>query len=94
MQYLIHDETTDKAKYTVEEVLCPDSQAYLHYFDSATEEEDARKILDYILESGCQSYIQLLSWCCQNGLYATCRRNASMWSNCIREMQKYGNKQY
>lgn len=93
-KYLLHDENIDKVKYTVEEVICKDTEAYLRYFDSHSEGEDAQKILDYILESGCQSYIQLLNWCCTHDLYATCRRNASMFSNCIREMQKYGRKEW
>lgn len=94
MIYLTHDETVDKAKYNVEEVICSDSQNYLKYFDSSSEEEDANKLLNYILESGCSSYVQLMSWACTNGFYATLRRNASMWSNVIREMQKYGGKEF
>lgn len=93
-QYLIHDENTDKVKYQIEEVVCKDTNVYLKYFDCASESEEAQKILDYIIESGCKSYMQLLDYCCKHDLYATCRRNASMWSNCIREMQQYGNKNY
>ena len=93
-KYLLHDENIDKAKYLAEEVVCKDTQEYLKYFSSTSEQEEAGKILDYIVESGCQSYIQLLSWCVAHDLYATCRRNASMFSNCIRECQKVYTKQY
>lgn len=94
LQYLIHDETDDKVKYTVEEVICSDTQTYLRCFDSSTEEEDAKKILDYILESQCCSFVQFMSWCCANGLYATARRNASMWSNVLREIKESGGKNF
>lgn len=93
-KYLLHDENVDKAKYLLEEVICKDEREYLAYFDSHSETEDARKIIDYIIESGCQSYIQLLSWCVANDLYATLRRNASMYSNCVRECREYGHKEW
>lgn len=86
-KYLLHDENIDKAKYLVDEVICSNSKLYLSYFGSASETEDAQKILEYIISSRCASYISLLDWCCTHDLYATCRRNASMFSNCIREMR-------
>lgn len=94
LQYLIHDEVDDKAKYLVENVVCSDEKQYLRCFDTNSEDEEAQKILQYIVESGCQSYVQLLSWCCTNGLYSCLRRNAFFWSNIIREYQKWGNKEY
>lgn len=90
-KYLVHDENSDKVRYLVEQVICKDTNVYLKYWDCASEGEEAQKILEYILESGCKSYIQLIDWCCKHDLYATCRRNASMWSNCIREIQSYDN---
>lgn len=94
VKYMTHDEETDKVKYELEELISSDSKKFLEYFKDEDETEQARRILDYITESGCRSYIQLLDWCCANGLYATCRRNASMWSNCIRETEKYGAKNW
>lgn len=93
-KYLLHDECQDKAMYLADEVVCLDTQQYLKYFDSASEAEDAQKILGYIIETGCSSYIQLIEWACKNDLYATVRRNASMWTGCIRENQHWGGKTY
>lgn len=94
VKYLTHDENDDKVKYELEEIISSDSAKFLEYFKDEDETEQARQILDYITESGCKSYIQLLDWCCAHGMYATCRRNASMWSNCIREMERFGAKNW
>ena len=88
--YMTHDEQDDKVKYEMEEMISSDPKKFESYFKDEDESEQARRILDYITESGCRSYIQLLDWCVYNGLYATCRRNASMWSNCIKENERYG----
>lgn len=88
--YMTHDEQDDKVKYELEELISSDPKKFESYFKDEDESEQARRILDYITESGCRSYIQLLDWCVYNGLYATCRRNASMWSNCIKENERYG----
>lgn len=93
-RYLVHDEVTDKTAYLAEEVVCSDAVMYSRYFDSASESEDAKRILEYLVSSGCMSFIQLVEWCCQNDLYATLRRNASFWSNCIKEMQRYSGKEF
>lgn len=88
--YMTHDEQDDKVKYELEELISSDPKKFESYFKDEDESEQARRILDYITESGCRSYIQLLDWCVYNGLYATCRRNASMWSNCIKENERFG----
>lgn len=91
--YMTHDEQSDKVKYELEELISSDPKKFEAYFKDEDESEQARRILDYITESGCMSYIQLLDWCVVNGLYATCRRNASMWSNCIKENERYNVRQ-
>ena len=93
-KYLVHDETSDKEMYLAEEVVCSDTQSYLKYFDARNENEEALKIFEYIVHSGCQSYLQLVEWCCKNDYYSTLRRNASMWSNCVKENLRFGGKEF
>ena len=90
VKYMTHDEETDKVKYELEELVSSNPKKFAEYFKDEDESEQARRILDYIIESGCRSYIQLLDWCVYNGLYSACRRNASMWSNCIKENERFG----
>ena len=90
IRYLTHDEQSDKVQYELEEVISSDPKKIELYFKDEDETAQAARILGYITESGCRSYIQLLEWCCKNDLYATCRRNASMWSNCIKENERFG----
>lgn len=90
VRYLVHEEDTDKVKYEMEEIVSSDSAKIAMYFKDEDETEQAYRIINYLTESGCRSYIQLVEWCCANGLYAACRRNASMWINCIKENERFG----
>lgn len=90
VQYLTHEEATGKTKYEIESIVSSDPEKIKLYFRDEDETEQAAKILQYIVDSGCRSYIQLIEWCCKEGLYSTCRRNASMWSNCLKENERYG----
>ena len=87
IKYLVHDEQEDKIRYEVEEIVCNDFKQVMSYFHDEDETEQARRILQYITESDCISYSQLLNWCIMQDLYSACRRNAGMWSNVIREKQ-------
>lgn len=85
VKYLTHDEHMDKIQYEIEEIVSSDSKTILSYFKDEDETEQARRILQYLTESDCIRYADLLQWCINNDLYAACRRNASMWSNVLRE---------
>lgn len=87
VKYLVHDENTDKFQYEVEEIISSDSKLIQSYFREEDETEQAGRILSFILDADIINYSILAQWCIANDLYATFRRNASMWSNIIRERQ-------
>lgn len=85
IKYLVHDEQSEKIQYEIEEITTGDTKLLLSYFKDEDETEQARRILQFLTETDCISYIDLLDWCIKNDLYSACRRNAGLWSNVIRE---------
>lgn len=78
--YLIHLDEPMKAQYLPSEVcgnLYNDFLTILSKVDN--ENIKVLKIINYIYDNQIMSIKSLVTWCCQNGLYDTLRRNYSMF---------------
>lgn len=81
-RYLIHLDSPTKYQYSVDDVIS--SFPILSYF-SLPDDEQARRILDYISSSGCTRVSDLTSWALDNGCYSGLRRGFAIWSQILRE---------
>lgn len=81
-RYLIHLDSPTKYQYSVDDVVS--SFPILSYF-SLPDDEQARRILDYISSSGCSRVSDLTLWALDNGCYPALRRGFAIWSQILRE---------
>ncbi len=81
-RYLIHLDSSTKFQYSVDDVVS--SFPILSYF-SLPDDEQARRILDYISSSGCCRVSDLTLWALDNGCYPALRRGFAIWSQILRE---------
>lgn len=81
-RYLIHLDSPTKFQYSVDDVVS--SFPILSYF-SLPDDEQARRILDYISSSGCNRVFDLTLWALDNGCYPALRRGFAIWSQILRE---------
>lgn len=81
-RYLVHLDSPTKFQYSLDDVVS--SFPIFSYF-SLSDEEQARRILDYISSSGCRSVFSLTLWCLDNGCYSGFRRGFAIWSQILRE---------
>lgn len=81
-RYLIHLDSPTKYQYSVDDVVS--SFPILSYF-SLPDDEQARRILDYISSSGCNRVSDLTLWALDNGFYSGLRRGFAIWSQILRE---------
>lgn len=81
-RYLIHLDSPTKFQYSIDDVVS--SFPILSYF-SLSDDEQARRILDYISSSGCTRVSDLTLWSLDNGCYSGLRRGFAIWSQILRE---------
>lgn len=81
-RYLVHLDSPTKFQYSVDDVIS--SFPILSFF-SLPDDEQARRILNFILTSGCRSVSALTSWALDNGCYSGLRRGFAIWSQVLRE---------
>ena len=81
-RYLIHLDSPTKYQYSIDDVIS--SFPILSYF-SLPDDEQARRILEYISSSGCTRVIDLTVWSLDNGCYSALRRGFAIWSQILRE---------
>ncbi len=81
-RYLIHLDSPTKYQYSVDDVIS--SFPILSYF-SLPDDEQARRILDFISSTGCSRVSDLTLWALDNGCYSALRRGFAIWSQILRE---------
>ena len=81
-RYLVQLDSPTKFQYYFDDVVS--SFPILSYF-SLSDDEQARRILDFISSSGCCSVSALTSWALDNGCYSGLRRGFAIWSQVLRE---------
>lgn len=81
-RYLVHLDSPTKYQYSIDDVIS--SFPILSFF-SLPDEEQARRILDYISSSKCCSISSLTRWALDNGCYSGFRRGFAIWSQVLRE---------
>lgn len=81
-RYLVHLDSPTKFQYSFDDVIS--SFPILSFF-SLPDDEQARRILDFISSSGCRSVSALTSWALDNGCYSGLRRGFAIWSQVLRE---------
>lgn len=81
-RYLVHLDSPSKFQYSCDDVIS--SFPILSFF-SLSDDEQARRILDFILSTNCHSVSALTIWALDNGFYSCLRRGFAIWSQIIRE---------
>lgn len=81
-RYLVHLDSPTKYQYSIDDVIS--SFPILSFF-SLPDEEQARRILDYLSTSSCSSISSLTRWALDNGCYSGLRRGFAIWSQVLRE---------
>ena len=81
-RYLVHLDSPTKFQYPFDDVVS--SFPILPLF-SLPDDEQARRILDFILSTNCHSVSALTSWALDNGCYSGLRRGFAIWSQILRE---------
>lgn len=81
-RYLIHLDQSDKFQYSPDDVVA--SFPILSFF-SISDEEQARRIFDYIVLNGCINVSEVTLWALNNGCYPGFRRGFAIWNQILRE---------
>lgn len=81
-RYLIHLDQPEKFQYSPDDVAA--SFPILSSF-SMPDEEQARRIMEYILENGCVKVSEVTLWALNNGCYSGFRRGFAIWNQILRE---------
>ena len=81
-RYLIHLDQPDKYQYQPDDVVS--SFAILSAF-SLPDEEQARRIMEYIVQNGCTKVSEVTLWALNNGCYSGFRRGFAIWNQILRE---------
>lgn len=81
-RYLVHLDYPTKFQYSFDDVIS--SFPILSFF-SLPDDEQARRILDFISSTNCRSVSALTSWALDNGCYSGLRRGFAIWSQVLRE---------
>jgi hypothetical protein len=81
-RYLIHLDSPDKFQYSPDDVVT--SFPILAFF-SLPDEDQARRIIEYISQSGCTKVSDLTLWALNNGCYSGLRRGFAIWNQILRE---------
>ena len=81
-RYLIHLDQPDKFQYSPDDVVS--SFPILSFF-SIPDEDQARRIMDYIVQSGCTKVSDVTLWALDNGCYSAFRRGFAIWNQILRE---------
>lgn len=81
-RYLIHLDHPEKFCYSPDDVVA--SFPILSFF-SIPDDEQARRIMEYILQSGCTKVSEVTLWALNNGCYSGFRRGFAIWSQILRE---------
>lgn len=81
-RYLVHLDSPTKYQYSFDDVIA--SFPILSFF-SLSDDEQARRIMDFIMSTGCNRVSDLTLWALDNGCYSGLRRGFAIWSQIIRE---------
>lgn len=81
-RYLVHLDSPTKFQYSFDDVIS--SFPILSFF-SLSDDEQARRIIDFISSTGCNRVSDLTIWALDNGCYSGLRRGFAIWSNILRE---------
>lgn len=81
-RYLVHLDSPTKYQYSFDDVVS--SFPILSFF-SLSDDEQARRILEFISSTNCHSVSILTSWALDNGCYSGLRRGFAIWSQVLRE---------
>lgn len=81
-RYLIHLDQSHKYQYQPDDVVS--SFPILSFF-SLPDEEQARRIMEYILQTSCTKVSDVTLWALNNGCYSGFRRGFAIWSQILRE---------
>lgn len=81
-RYLVHLDSPTKFQYSFDDVIS--SFPILSYF-SLPDDEQARRLLDFISNTHCRSVSALTFWALDNGCYPGLRRGFAIWSQILRE---------
>lgn len=84
-RYLIHLDQPDKFQYSPDDVV---SSFPIHAFFSLPDEEQARRIMQYILETRCTTVSDVTLWALNNGCYSGFRRGFAIWNQIMCEYRK------
>jgi hypothetical protein len=81
-RYLVHLDSPTKFQYSFDDVIS--SFPILSFF-SLSDDEQARRIIDFISSTGCHLVSDLTLWALDNGCYPALRRGFAIWSQILRE---------
>lgn len=81
-RYLVHLDHPTKYQYSFDDVIS--SFPILSFF-SLSDDEQARRIIDFISSTGCNRVSDLTAWALDNGCYPGLRRGFAIWSQILRE---------
>ena len=81
-RYLVHLDSPTKFQYSFDDVIS--SFPILSFF-SLSDDEQARRIIDFISSTGCNCVSVLTAWALDNGCYPGLRRGFAIWSQILRE---------
>lgn len=81
-RYLIHLDQPDKFQYSPDDVVA--SFPILSLF-SIPDEDQARRIMDYIVQNGCTKVSDVTRWALNNGCYSGFRRGFAIWNQILHE---------
>lgn len=81
-RYLVHLDSPTKFQYSFDDVIS--SFPILSFF-SLSDDEQARRIIDFISSTGCNRVSDLTVWALDNGCYSGLRRGFAIWSQILRE---------
>lgn len=82
-RYLIHLDQPQKYQYQLDDVVS--SFSILSSF-SLPDEEQARRIMEYIMQNGCTKVSDVTLWALNNGCYSGFRRGFAIWNQILREI--------
>lgn len=81
-RYLVHLDSPCKFQYPFDYVIS--SFPILPFF-SLSDDEQARRIMEFIKSTGCNRASDLTVWALDNGCYSGLRRGFAIWSQILRE---------
>lgn len=81
-RYLVHLDSPLKHQYSFDDVI---SSFPILSFYSLSDDDQARRILEFISSMNCHSVSVLTLWALDNGCYSGLRRGFAIWSQILRE---------